>query len=101
PIHQADGHPAGPDQVLRPGPPLLRSRSRPAGRADTVAIHPDHPGPRRRPGEGGMMSRLRNVRGRLYRGEVSFDFVGRQKLWYSISGLILALSLIGLFVGGL
>jgi preprotein translocase subunit SecF len=48
-----------------------------------------------------MMSRLGNVGGRLYRGEVSFDFVGRQKLWYSISGLILALSLIGLFVGGL
>jgi preprotein translocase subunit SecF len=48
-----------------------------------------------------MMSRLGNVGGRLYRGEVSFDFVGRQKLWYSISGLILVLSLIGLFVGGL
>jgi preprotein translocase subunit SecF len=48
-----------------------------------------------------MMSRLGNVGGRLYRGEVSFDFVGRQKLWYSISGLILVLSLVGLFVGGL
>ena len=47
------------------------------------------------------MSRLGNVGGRLYRGEVSFDFVGRQKLWYSISGLILVISLIGLFVGGL
>jgi preprotein translocase subunit SecF len=48
-----------------------------------------------------MMSRLGNVGGRLYRGEVSFDFVGRQKLWYSISGLILVVSLVGLFVGGL
>ena len=47
------------------------------------------------------MSRVGNVGGRLYRGEVSFDFVGRQKLWYSISGLILVISLIGLFVGGL
>ncbi|MGP7999357.1 MAG: protein translocase subunit SecF [Streptosporangiaceae bacterium] len=47
------------------------------------------------------MSRLGNVGGRLYRGEVSFDFVGRQKLWYSISGLILVLSLIGLFTRGL
>ena len=47
------------------------------------------------------MSRLGNVGGRLYRGEVSFDFVGRQKLWYSISGLILVVSLVGLFVGGL
>jgi preprotein translocase subunit SecF len=34
-----------------------------------------------------MMSRIGNVGGRLYRGEVSFDFVGRQKLWYAISGL--------------
>jgi preprotein translocase subunit SecF len=48
-----------------------------------------------------MMSRLRNVGGRLYRGEVSFDFVGRQKLWYAISGLILVLSLVGLFARGL
>ena len=47
------------------------------------------------------MSRLRNVGGRLYRGEVSFDFVGRQKLWYAISGLILVLSLVGLFARGL
>ena len=47
------------------------------------------------------MSRLGNVGGRLYRGEVSFDFVGRQKLWYAISGLILVLSLVGLFARGL
>ena len=47
------------------------------------------------------MSLLGNVGGRLYRGEVSFDFVGRQKLWYMISGVILLLSLIGLFGRGL
>jgi preprotein translocase subunit SecF len=47
------------------------------------------------------MSRLGNVGGRLYRGEVSFDFVGRQRLWYMISGLILVLSLVGLFARGL
>ena len=47
------------------------------------------------------MSRIGNVGGRLYRGEVSFDFVGRQKLWYAISGLILVLSLVGLFARGL
>ena len=52
-------------------------------------------------GEGGMMSRLGTFGGRLYRGEVSFDFVGRQKLWYTISGLILLLSLVGLFGRGL
>jgi preprotein translocase subunit SecF len=47
------------------------------------------------------MSALGNIGGRLYRGEVSFDFVGRQRLWYSISGLILVISLIGLFTRGL
>jgi preprotein translocase subunit SecF len=47
------------------------------------------------------MSRLGSVGNRLYRGEVSFDFVGRQRLWYSISGLILVLSLVGLFTRGL
>jgi preprotein translocase subunit SecF len=47
------------------------------------------------------MSALGNIGGRLYRGEVSFDFVGRQRLWYSISGLILVLSLVGLFTRGL
>jgi preprotein translocase subunit SecF len=47
------------------------------------------------------MSVLGNIGGRLYRGEVSFDFVGRQRLWYSISGLILVLSLVGLFTRGL
>jgi len=47
------------------------------------------------------MSALGNIGGRLYRGEVSFDFVGRQRLWYSISGLILVLSLVGLFARGL
>jgi preprotein translocase subunit SecF len=48
-----------------------------------------------------MMSRLGNFGGRLYRGEVSFDFVGRQKLWYSISGAILAVSVLALLIFGL
>jgi preprotein translocase subunit SecF len=47
------------------------------------------------------MSRLGTVGGRLYRGEVSFDFVGRQKLWYLISGLILVISIVALFTRGL
>jgi preprotein translocase subunit SecF len=47
------------------------------------------------------MSWLRNVGGRLYRGEVSFDFVSRQKLWYSISGLILVISIAALVFRGL
>jgi preprotein translocase subunit SecF len=47
------------------------------------------------------MSRLGSIGGRLYRGEVSFDFVGRQKLWYTISGLILVISIVALLVRGL
>jgi preprotein translocase subunit SecF len=47
------------------------------------------------------MSRLGSIGGRLYRGEVSVDFVGRQKLWYMISGLILVISIVALLVRGL
>ena len=47
------------------------------------------------------MSRFRGLGGRLYRGEVSVDFVGRQRLWYTISGVILAISVIALLVFGL
>ena len=47
------------------------------------------------------MSRLGNIGGRLYRGEVSVDFVGRQKLWYTISGLILVISIAALLFRGL
>src|SRR5260221_5159578 len=47
------------------------------------------------------MSRLGNIGGRLYRGEVSVDFVGRKKLWYMISGAILIISLAALLFRGL
>jgi preprotein translocase subunit SecF len=47
------------------------------------------------------MSRLGAIGGRLYRGEVSVEFVGRRKLWYTISGLILVISVIALAVFGL
>src|ERR1700728_3799562 len=45
-----------------------------------------------------MMSRLGQITGRLYRGEVSFDFVGRKRLWYTISGAILVVSAVALLV---
>src|ERR1700759_1213719 len=48
-----------------------------------------------------MMSALGQLGGRLYRGEVSFDFVGRQRLWYAISGLILVISIVAVLVRGL
>src|SRR5215831_4273312 len=47
------------------------------------------------------MSRLGSIGGRLYRGEVSFDFVGRRKLWYTIFGLILVISIAALAFRGL
>jgi preprotein translocase subunit SecF len=47
------------------------------------------------------MSRVGDLGGRLYRGEVSFNFVGRQRLWYTISGLILLISIVALLTRGL
>ena len=48
-----------------------------------------------------MMLRPGQIGGRLYRGEVSINFVGRQRLWYAISGLILVVSIVALLVRGL
>jgi len=48
-----------------------------------------------------MMSRLGDLGGKLYRGEVSIDFVGKRRLWYAISGLILVISIVALLVRGL
>ena len=47
------------------------------------------------------MSALGGIGGRLYRGEVSFDFVGHKRLWYSLSGMILAISVVAVAVFGL
>lgn len=50
------------------------------------------------------MSRIGNIRSmghRLYTGEVSFDFVGRRKIWAALSGVILLLAVVGLGVRGL
>ncbi|MFC5186524.1 protein translocase subunit SecF [Actinomadura harenae] len=44
---------------------------------------------------------LRAVISRIYRGEISADIVGRPKVWYSISGLLIVFSLVGLLVQGL
>jgi preprotein translocase subunit SecF len=47
------------------------------------------------------MASLGGIGGRLYRGEVSVEFVARKRLWYSISGVILAVSIIAVVVFGL
>ena len=44
------------------------------------------------------MSRLGSLGGRLYRGEISYDFVGRKRRWYTISGAILLVSVVALLV---
>ncbi len=47
------------------------------------------------------MASLGSIGGKLYRGEVSVEFVGRQRLWYTISGVILVVSAVALIVFGL
>ncbi|QMU76402.1 protein translocase subunit SecF [Streptacidiphilus sp. PB12-B1b] len=47
------------------------------------------------------MSRFSNLGHRLYVGDVSFDFVGRRKLWLIISGIILLAAVVGLGTRGL
>jgi len=48
-----------------------------------------------------MMFGLGQIGGRLYRGEVSIDFVGRRRLWYAISAFILVVSIVAVIVRGL
>ena len=47
------------------------------------------------------MSRLGQVGGMLYRGEVSVNFVGKRRMWYSISAVIIVISLAALIIRGL
>ncbi|MEI7777948.1 MAG: protein translocase subunit SecF [Actinomycetes bacterium] len=47
------------------------------------------------------MSRLGRLGHNLYVGQVSYDFVGRRRIWYSISGVIVAVAVLGLSVFGL
>jgi preprotein translocase subunit SecF len=47
------------------------------------------------------MSRFADAGGRLYRGEVSYDFVGHWRRWYTISGIILLVAIGALLFRGL
>jgi len=47
------------------------------------------------------MMKFNEVGNRLYTGETSIDFVGRRKLWYFISFIIIAVAAFGLFGRGL
>jgi len=46
------------------------------------------------------MSKLSNMGHALYTGQLSIDFVGRRKLWYLISGVIVLIAILGLSVKG-
>ena len=46
------------------------------------------------------MSKLTNMGHALYTGQLSIDFVGRRKLWYAISGLIVIVAILGLAFRG-
>jgi preprotein translocase subunit SecF len=42
-----------------------------------------------------------NVLVRLYRGETSFDFIGRRRVWFAVSAIIIVLGIISLSTRGL
>jgi preprotein translocase subunit SecF len=47
------------------------------------------------------MSRLGHLGAQLYRGDISYDFISRRKVWYSLSAFLLLLSLGSLIFRGL
>ncbi len=47
------------------------------------------------------MSKLSELGHRLHRGEVSYDFVGKRKIWYGFSILVTVVAIVGLAVNGL
>ena len=47
------------------------------------------------------MSKASDFTNRLYRGEVSYNIVGKTRLWYTISAVILLVAIGGLAVRGL
>ncbi|HEY4899005.1 MAG TPA: protein translocase subunit SecF, partial [Candidatus Nanopelagicaceae bacterium] len=47
------------------------------------------------------MSRLAGMGGRLYRGEKSFDIIGKRRRFYALSGIVILISAVSLSVQGL
>ncbi len=54
-----------------------------------------------RPTGGGLLTGLGGAFGRLYRGETHFDFVGRRRVWYTASLLVIIAGLVSIGVRGL
>jgi preprotein translocase subunit SecF len=47
------------------------------------------------------MSKISQLGHRLYTGEVSYDFLGRRRTWYLLSGVLIAISLLAVLLRGL
>lgn len=47
------------------------------------------------------MSKLSGIGGRLYRGETSFDLIGKRRRWYALSGVLIIASALALSIQGL
>ena len=47
------------------------------------------------------MSKISRMGHRLYTGEVSYDFIGRRRLWYTISAIMLTISVLAVVLRGL
>jgi len=46
------------------------------------------------------MSGLGSLGARLYRGETSYDFIARRRIWYAVAALLMAISLLSILVRG-
>jgi len=47
------------------------------------------------------MAGRQGLASRLYRGEISYDFIGHRKRWYLVSGALIVISLVSILVRGL
>ncbi|SEQ35601.1 protein translocase subunit SecF [Microlunatus flavus] len=47
------------------------------------------------------MSKFSQLGHRLYTGEVSYDFIGRRRRWYVLSGILLGISILAILLKGL
>ena len=47
------------------------------------------------------MSRLSNLGHRLYVGEISYDFIGHRKVWYTVSAALMVISIAAVAIFGL
>ena len=48
-----------------------------------------------------MAGRRQGLASRLYRGEISYDFIGHRKRWYLVSGALIVLCILSILIRGL